>query len=87
MLPWYIDLALGTLTVAMGVCSLIGGRPIIGAVNAALGSLLLFFAYLGHNVDAECKDAPPMVEFHQGMTLCPGQSATMRIIVPVGKDL
>lgn len=33
----------------------------------------------------DCWRAPPVVEFHQSMMLCPGQSAVMRIIViPVG---
>lgn len=26
---------------------------------------------------------PKMVEFHQGMTLCPGQSAHLEIVVPL----
>lgn len=38
-------------------------------------------AALVHNLASsdECKDAPKVVEFRQGMTLCPGQSATFSI--------
>jgi len=34
---------------------------------------------------AECANAPKEVPFHQGIMLCPGQSAIMRIELPVPK--
>ncbi len=37
----------------------------------------------------ECADAPAEVPFHQGMTLCPGQSTTIKVIIDKdnGKDI
>ena len=32
---------------------------------------------------ADCADAPKRVPYHDGMTLCPGQSAIMTIEIPV----
>ena len=34
---------------------------------------------------AECANAPKEIPFHQGIMLCPGQSAIMRIELPVPK--
>jgi hypothetical protein len=34
----------------------------------------------------ECFNAPKVVQFHQGMTICPGQSAQMTIIIPLPDD-
>jgi hypothetical protein len=31
----------------------------------------------------QCWGAPPVVEFRQGMTLCPGQSAEMHVTIPL----
>jgi hypothetical protein len=32
---------------------------------------------------ANCKDAPKVVPYHDGMTLCPGQSTTMNIEIQI----
>jgi hypothetical protein len=32
---------------------------------------------------ANCKDAPKVVPYHDGMTLCPGQSTTMNIEIRI----
>ena len=33
---------------------------------------------------AECATAPNLVPFHNGMTLCPGQSTILRLEIPMG---
>lgn len=33
--------------------------------------------------DEECRNAPAVVPYHPGMTLCPGQSARIEMEIPV----
>jgi hypothetical protein len=35
---------------------------------------------------AECEGAPKVVPYREGMTLCPGQSATITIVIPTVPD-
>lgn len=50
------------------------------AVNFRLRHELLASLAVG-----ECRDAPPVVDYHEGMTLCPGQTAVGHVDVRVRK--
>ena len=53
---------------------------------AAFGGLSAGGALYAHwqlYLPTECRgDVPQQVPFHQGMTLCPGQSAILTIVIP-----
>jgi hypothetical protein len=49
-------------------------KPVI--IGAAIAATLLLIAIVYERFFGECAGAPKFVTFHQGMTLCPGQTAT-----------
>lgn len=55
------------------------------AVTASWAAVAAFpvAAIVWENVADGCFFAPATVEYHDGMTLCPGQSTTIRIEVPL----
>lgn len=65
--------------VAAAICFVAAGMDLSNAeLQAAINAAL-----------AECRKAPPVVEFHRGMTLCPGQTVIVPILLPrrEGRDL
>jgi hypothetical protein len=57
----------------------------ISLITCAVFSNLMWPLYL-----PECRNAPAQVPFRQGMTLCPGQSAVIEMVIPIrppGHDL
>jgi hypothetical protein len=56
-----------------------------GMVSGAIGAVAISIALLAIGIlqtKWQCWGAPPVVEFHQGMTLCPGQGAELTIPSP-----
>lgn len=97
VLTWFV-LIFCPIAVASAVHAGVGhardGRAGRAAVSAVLALVNLFaisvqgyVVYVRHV--GECANAPAVVEYHDGMTLCPGQSTVVRFHfdTPAGRDL